>query len=199
MTLSNPDYGVFANVVAVSGTIIAAGSAIGLGWRRRAKWEPIEQDVPAGPQKVGSLISAVIIALIFVTWNGPEFQGALSKTAIWCLAGTVVSLIIYTLLFALVYEKEEVVPDSSPPTTRRVKVIGGLWLTKPAKEKLGTDGANTVQDLYEGALYRKDLLWPKIAQQISQSLFILAYLGLICAGTIALASASILTSLKMKT
>jgi hypothetical protein len=198
MTIVNTDYGVFAKIVAVSGTILAAGSAIGLGWRRRAKWEPIEQDVPAGPQKVGSLVSAVSIALLFAFLNDLKYARTLGTTAAWCLGGTIVALVVYTLLFSIVYEKEAIAAGAQPPKTVRVKVIGGTWLTPVARAKLGFDGAETIQDLYDGAAYNKDRVWPKIAQQLAQALFILAYLGLVCAGTIALACASILVALRIK-
>jgi hypothetical protein len=45
-----------------------------MGFRGRAKWEPSEEDVSAGPQKVAALITAVGIVIIWVRINDPKLM-----------------------------------------------------------------------------------------------------------------------------
>ena len=98
----------------------------------------------------------------------------------------------------------------STPTskaTEEVSVIGGLWLTKAAKKRLGepeepddpgTQAPLTVQKLFAMADYDKDLLWSRPSQHLASMLFTIGYLGLIIAGTVALGSGAILTGVIMK-
>lgn len=195
------DYGPFAPVVAASGSVLAMGLALGLGWRGRAKWEPVEEDVPAGPQKVGGLVAAVVVALIWARMFDLQYGSTLTAIAVWCLAVAVVSLLFYMMLQMLLYDVERVPAKAAPggPPTERVKVIGGLWLLPQAKNKIGEkDGPNSTQELFEGAAYKKDLLWSRPAQGLAKVLFALGYIGLTVAGTVALGAASILIALKMR-
>jgi hypothetical protein len=201
MTLTTQDYGPFADIVKIAGSIMAMGLAIGLGWRGRAKWEPIEEDVPAGPRKVGGLIAAITVALIWVGLNDLQYLPVLTKIALYCLGVAFLSLMIYILLQMLVYEVVRVPAGALPGTdvTEVVKVIGGLWLRSDARKKLGKeDGPNTVQDLFAGSAYKKDALWPRPAQGLAKVFFALAYISLTVAGTVALGAASILIALKMR-
>lgn len=197
MILVSPDYGGFAPIVKIAGSVMAMGSAIGLGWRHRAKWEPIEEDVPAGPQRVGGLIAAITIALI---WVGLNSSSLLTKITIYCLADALLSLFIYILLQMLVYDRVSVRPNALSGThqTESVKVIGGLWLRADARQELRKeDGPKTVQELFAGREYKKDLVWPRAAQGLAKALFALVYIGLTVGGTVALGAASILVALKM--
>ncbi len=177
------------------------GLALRLGWRGRAKWEPIEEDVSAGPQKVAALVAAVAVALIWARLYDLQYETILTKISVYCLLIAVASLLIYIMLQMLVYEVDRV-PKGAPQgafQTEKVKVIGGLWLRGDAKRKLRKkDGPKTVQQLFDGAAFNKDVLWHRPAQGLSKVLFALCYIGLIVAGTVALGAASILVALKMK-
>lgn len=201
MILDSNNLGPFAPIVAASGSIIAMGVALRLGWRGRAKWEPIEEDVPAGPQKVGGLAAAILVALLYARMYDLRFESILTKIAIYCLIGAVLGLLVYIMLQMLIYEKERVPPGAAPGTrkTEMIKVIGGLWLRRKARGKLlEEDGPDTVQDLFAGAAYQKDALWSRFAQGLSKVLFAIGYICLTVAGTVALGSTSILIALKMK-
>jgi hypothetical protein len=93
--------------------------------------------------------------------------------------------------------------------TEEIKVIGGLWLNKNAKEHVGKpEGPQvpgqpqsqilTVQRMFALCEYVKDEVWSRLSQQLASMLFTLGYLGLIIAGTVALGSGAILTGLVMK-
>jgi hypothetical protein len=195
------NYGPFAPVVAASGSILAMGAALRLGWRGRAKWEPIEEDVPAGPQKVGGLAAAIAVALIWVRMYEIRYETDLTKIAIYCWILAFVSLLIYIMLQMLLYEKERTTATSTPGNVEieRLKIVGGLWLLPKAKRKLAEqDGPGTVQELFEGAAYNKDLLWSRPTQGLSKVLFAIAYVTLTTGGTVALGATSILIALKMK-
>jgi hypothetical protein len=130
-----------------------------------------------------------------------QYESILTKITIYCLLIAVVSLLVYIMLQMLVYEVDRVPKEAARGAfqTERVKVIGGLWLYGHAKRKLDDEeGPKTVQELFEGAAFKKDALWPRTAQGLSKVLFAVCYMGLIVAGTVALGAASILVALKMK-
>jgi hypothetical protein len=201
------DYGQFAPIVSVAGTILAMGAALRLGWKGRAKWEPIEEDVSSGPQKVASLVAALMIVLIWVQWNDDAHRGLLVRIVVDCSIALIVSLIIYGLLQGYTYEKvrkKAGEPDDSI-NCETIRVIGGLWLRKYARKRKGKpedDSKNarplTVKRMFALSEYDKDDLWPPASQQFAKMLFTLAYLGLMITGTVALGSGAILAGLSMK-
>jgi hypothetical protein len=211
MIVLERDYGAFAPIVSTAGTILAMGAALTLGWKGRAKWEPVEEDVPRAPQKVASLVAALMVVLIWAQWNEIQYKSTLIKLVIVCSAALIVSLVVYGLLNGFVYtavRKKKGAPAGSIET-EEIKVIGGLWLKKNAREYFGKpEGAQvpgqhpgqilTVQRMFALSEYVKDEVWSRPSQQLASMLFTLGYLGLIIAGTVALGSGAILTSLAMK-
>jgi len=203
------DYGPFAPIVSAAGSIVAMGAAIALGFKGRAKWEPVEEDVAKGPQKVASVVASLLIVLIWAQFNDIQYKNTLTKLVIWCMAVLIVSLLVYGLLRGYVYKKVRKKPGSAATSkiTEEINVIGGLWLTKSAKKRLAEpeepdnpqqQAPLTVQRLFAMADYDKDLLWSRPSQQLASMLFVIGYLGLIVAGTVALGSGAILTGVMMK-
>ena len=140
---------------------------------------------------------------------GDLTSGHVGALVIWCSVSLIVSLLLYGLLRGYVYRKVRKKAGSTPTSkaTEEVSVIGGLWLTKAAKKRLGepeepddpgTQGPLTVQKLFAMADYDKDLLWSRPSQHLASMLFTIGYLGLIIAGTVALGSGAILTGVIMK-
>ena len=133
------DYGVLALVVSIAGSLIAASGAIGFSWKRRAKWEPVEEDIPQGAQKVVGLLSAVVIAVLWAT-SGPGDENFLAKLALWLVGLCVIFLLLYGYLIALqIYEK--IVAKDGKPIPQ--KVIGGYRLTDNAKKEIKKKTNNT--------------------------------------------------------
>jgi hypothetical protein len=184
-------YGPFGSIVSIAGSLMAMATALGWGWRRRAKWEPAEEDVPNAPQRVGSLLAACTVGLIWAQLSDGSYLPLLTRIAALCLTVTLVSMLVYGLLInGLVY-------DRVLSKTRMTKIIGGLWKTDIA---IKAQEANqvTTQELLAGAQYNTDRVWPRLARGLSKVLFTLSYLGLTVGGTVALGSVSIIVGLKTK-
>lgn len=204
------DYGAFAPIVSTAGTIVAMGAALTLGWKGRAKWEPVEEDVSRGPQKVAGLVAALMVVLIWVQWNNIQYKNTLTKLVINCSIGLITSLIVYGLLKGFIYTAVRKKGQAAESTeTEEIKVIGGLWLNKNARAHVGKpEGPHTpgqpppqiltVKRMFALSEYDKDELWSRLSQQLASMLFTLGYLGLIISGTVALGSGAILAGLMMK-
>ena len=78
---------------------------------------------------------------------------------------------------------------------RTIKIVGGLWKTNAARQS-ETRNLVTTQELCAGAQYDVDRIWPRFSRGLSKTLFVLGYLGLTVAGTIALGCVSIIVGLK---
>jgi hypothetical protein len=195
------DYGVFTNIVASAGTIIAMGAAIGLAWRGRAKWEPSEDDVPKAPQKVAGLLSAVAITVIWASLQESEYMSVLSKLSLGLTFAALVCLCLYAFLVAT--QTYEQVITKSPKRFDKRNIIGGFKLTENSLHIINeyrTQGKPppTTSDLFKAAAYDPDKVWTRPSRALAKILCILSYVGLIATGTVALASAAILVDVKMK-
>lgn len=189
--LSAQDYGPLKDVVAAAGAIIAAGTAITLSWKGRARWEPTEQDIPAAAQKVGGLVAGVLIALMWADWRDAGHVDTLNRTALVLLGATVVFLLVYGYLVGV--QTYEIVQATGPPR----HVIGGFWLTREAKANKARYRVSTNQELLEGAAYNTGRLWSRPSRQLAKASFQLGYLGLTICGSLALAAAAIRLGLKV--
>jgi hypothetical protein len=185
VTVAAQDYGVLTDLVAAAGSLMAATGAIGLAWRRRADWEPSEEDIPKGAQRVAGLLAAVAIALLWAKWHDPPPDlGPLDRLAIGVAAATLVSLLIYGYLVGTqTYTKVD-------GTGAEKGIIGGFWMRTNAKRKRDEEQITT-QQLFEGSAYNPDLLWSRPSRQLAKLSFQLAYIGLVGCGTVALAASAI--------
>ncbi|MGA2906052.1 MAG: hypothetical protein ABSD98_19675 [Candidatus Korobacteraceae bacterium] len=192
MFVDAPNYGPFTSLVGTAGSIVATGAALLLGFRGRARWEPSEEDVSKGPQKVASLLSAVGIVLLWAN-SRPEQMGALTHLVVWLLGITVAALLVYGLLNATLIYYIEVAVDSQK--TEKQKIIGGFWYETGIAQQIRSLRV-TVQDFLKGTGYNVDAVWPPLSRGLAKQAFVLAYLLLTVCGTLALASASIITGFK---
>lgn len=181
--LAAENYGQLAPLVVTVGTIVSAAAAIVMGFRGRAKWEPSEEDVSVGPQKVAGLITAIGIVVIWVRMNNPKLMPFLTDTAVGFGIATIVFLLAYGWLIS-VYTYTKI---TSPRTdqTREIKIIGGFCLVKDAKEELKRSNTS-VQKLFAGRGYEEDLVWKRGCRAAAKMFFVLSYLGLTFCGTMAL-------------
>jgi hypothetical protein len=189
MNPPSTDYGMFALLVKTAGFLFSAAVALRLTWKGRARWEPSEQDVPKGAQKVGGLLCAVFLAILFTQFAAGQYVSFLTKLSVWLGGAAVLSLLIYGLLMTTFTYQREYSPNRD--TVRSERIIGGLWLTSSAR-KARRENDVTIQDLFRGAAYDVDRIWPRIARALAQQAFVLGYLGLTVCGTIALTTAAIL-------
>lgn len=191
------NYGPLSDLVSGAGSLLAAVGALGLGWRRRAKWEPSEEDIARGPQRVGSLLAVIAIAILWSQTRNPIYLPELNRFAIILGIIAVVSLLIYGFLVAtFTYFKVTGVSHNKPVEE---KIIGGLRLTSAARHSINAAASAsrflTKQDLLAGAAYDPDKVWERWSRGIAKGLFVIFYLGLTVSGTIALACASIILGL----
>jgi hypothetical protein len=190
--IESPNYGPFASLVGTAGSIVATGTALLLGFKGRARWEPSEEDVSKGPQRVGSLVGAVGIVLVWAN-SSSENSLALTHLAVWLLGITVVALLAYGLLNSTLIYYVEVAMDSTK--TAKQNIIGGFWYAKGIPEQIRSLGV-TVQDFLKGTAYKTDVVWPRLSRGLAKQAFVLAYLLLTVCGTLALACGSIITGFK---
>jgi hypothetical protein len=169
---------------------MSATAAITFTWKRRAQWEPSEQDVAAAPQKVGGLLTAVGIGIIWKRLNDVTYDPLLTRLAVGLAVGCLVSLIVYTFLISTKTYTQQYSPSRNQTASR--KIIGGFCFEEAAKAKLLERPDLTVQDLLSGAGYDPDRVWKPACRAAAKVCFILGYLGLTVCGSIALASTAIL-------
>jgi hypothetical protein len=189
------DYGPLTNLVGTVGSIVAAAGAIALAFRGRTKWEPSEEDISKGPQKVGGLLAAVLIVLIWVLLSDAAHFTLLVRYAISLAALCVLSLLVYGFLVAT--QTYYVVVAARPNETEKKNIIAGFWLTLEARESRRRNKVTT-QALLAGAAYDPDVLWSRVSRGLAKMLFVLFYLGLTVSGTLALTCAAIILGLRTK-
>jgi hypothetical protein len=187
------DYGTLAPLVKSVGWLLSAAAAISLGWRRRAKWEPAEEDIPLGPARVGGLIAAVLLAIIWSQLAGPEHVSLLLRIAAVSLTLCLLSLLLYGFIVSTnTYMLEE---SRTAGTVSTKRVIGGFSLAPPARKAI-SDRHLTVQELLRGAAYDVDKVWSRPSRAWAKLWFVVLYISLAVSGTVALACGGILLLLK---
>jgi hypothetical protein len=186
------ELGAFKDLVGTAGAIMAAGAAITLAFKGRQKWEPAVDDVPSGPARVAALLAAVAIALIWYQAGRVLFSGQLTTIAIASSIVCVAGLAIYIFLVTTrVYAVEFAITRRKTATKN---IVGGLWLTAPARRKLSRKKNLTIQTLLKGAGNQPDLIWSREARACAKLVFIGAYLLLQVFGSIALAATALVVN-----
>ncbi len=187
-------YGVLAQAVAVAGSLVSATTAIRLTWKGRFSWEPVEEDIPKGAQKIGGLLTSVCIALLWYSFFFIKSitDSAMIKVAALTGSGAFAALVIYSILVAVfVYDKEVVVGKNK---TDKTKIIGGFWLTGIAKDALLKNPTITIPEVFKGAKYDPDKVWPRFSRALTKVSFQISYVALVGLGTLALSAASLLVA-----
>lgn len=185
------EYGPLSDIVLYAGYITAAVAAVSLAWRGRRSWEPAEEDVSKGPQKVGALVAGVWIVLLWVTYQDDRGAKELRNLTVVLAILTVLALLAYGFLIStLTYEK--IVAMSGNPV--RTKIVGGFRLTEGAKKRLTDDPDLTIQKLLKGSAYDPLRVWTNNSRALAKLSFVVAYLALTIFGTVALAGSAIILS-----
>ncbi len=189
--VSQIEFGPFSNLVADSGTLIAVVGALGLAWRGRNRWEPSEEDIAAGPQRIGGLVAAAGLVLLWARYHNATGAPGLGLLLVILIVACVISLLVYSFLVGMqTYEVTKAV-DGQP---RVSKIIGGFRITPRAAEVLSERRDTTLQQTLAGAAYDADRVWTRASRSAAKLCFIIAYLALTVSGTLALAAAAILLS-----
>ncbi len=187
--MNTTDFGSLAPIVKGAGALIAMVIAIILAWKGRAKWEPSEEDIPGGPQKVAGLVSAVIIGIAWYLSTASQVI-VLSFWAIGLAVFALIMLVVYGYLVSSQTFTQIVIVNRKP---REKKVIGGFRLTDQAARIIKKE-KTTTQQFFKGTAYDPDMVWTRPSRSLAKSAFVVSYVGLIVGGTLALALAAIIIS-----
>ena len=181
-----PDYGQLKGIVAIAGSLIAAGAAIRLAWMRRAKWMPPAETVPAGTAKVSALLCSAVVGILFLA----KFQIGLRSMitiSLVCLVLTLIALCVSTYTNTTYSFTRR---SRSPKGVHEARVLGGYKLTEEAleisrKKRMGH------QQLFENANCNPDLVWTRESQALVQIASTMGFVLLQASGSVALASVAI--------
>jgi hypothetical protein len=177
------DYGPLAGLVGTVGSIVAAAGAIALAWRGRSRWEPSETDIANGPQRVGGLLTTVLIVVLWVlTRGGGGSLTILSALAIGLAVVAVVALLGYGFVTST---------QTYDDLKLARKIIGGFRIVPAARRDIKKKEL-TVQQYFSGAGYDPDEVWPRGSRASAKLLFVLLYLLLTVSGGVAVAASAIL-------
>jgi len=166
-------YGPFQTLVSGVGSLTATVAAIALGFRKRASWEPSDQDVESGPQRVGSLLAAVVIAILWTQFREPSHAVELSRLAIALAVGCAMFLLAYGFLIGT--QTYHIQQTSAGGLTRR-NIIGGFALTDKARRE-AEEQHLTIQQILERFDYDCDRVWPRPSRSLAKLLTVVFYLG----------------------
>lgn len=187
------DYGPLAHVVSSATALVAATAAITLSFKGRATWEPWEEDIPKGPERVAGVLAAVAIGCAWL-WARRENTPEITKWASILAGATLVFLLVYGYLVAMLTYVSRVALRRGGRVDER-KVIGGFRLI-PAANKAVKQSGQSVQQYFEGTSYNADLVWTRTSRAIAKLLFVVSYSGLSVCGTVALGLVGILIGLR---
>jgi hypothetical protein len=183
-------YGVFADLVGIAGSLAAAATAISLAFLKRSKWQPPKEVVADGTARVSSLATAVFIGLLYVFGRrvGEVPLGVVAAVlvavAVWALTISIRTNVRYSFYY----------PDDGQEPHR---LLGGDQLTEEAAGIVKAH-KQTVQQLLTDARGKTDLVWTRESRADVASRSTLGFLGLIVAGSCALAAVAMLVSIYVR-
>jgi hypothetical protein len=189
--MNEQDYGQLTKMVVTATALMAAAGAIIKLFRRGGKWEPLQENFGDLSRKVGALVTAVVVGLMWA--NLRQDKSMLN----WIGVSSIVLLLICTIIYSYLTGKQtykKIVVKQGKPVER--KIIGGFSLTDVAKSNMAQAPQRvgreiTVQEYYEGTQYNEELVWSRSSLEYAKSLFILGYVGLIVSGAIALSAVAL--------
>jgi hypothetical protein len=187
----------FTGLARTAGAIMSAAFAIVFAWRRRSPWEPSEQDVDKGAEKVAGLLTAVFMVFLWVRFAKPEYRNSLTNLAVVLGVLTVLSLIVYGYLVS--NQTYFVLKDEQGRRVRRRNIIGGFRLTNYAAHESKPSEAGqppvTLQEVLQKVDFKPDMVWPRSSRSTAKAVFVICYIFLVVCGSVALASAAVVASL----
>jgi cytochrome b561 len=127
-------YGPLADLVKSAGFLVAATLALSLGWMKRAgsSWVPPEEAVPKATTASASLVTMVLLALLFVFLDRPERMPILAAATVLFLIFALIGL-FFTIYFMKTYGFETKRIDSHGKEVKAIKLVAQNLLAMPAK------------------------------------------------------------------
>ncbi|MCO5051569.1 MAG: hypothetical protein M9920_04635 [Verrucomicrobiae bacterium] len=184
------EYGVFAPLVAIVSTIMAAGGAIILLWAGPLeKWRPADADLPGMAKRIIFLACSVVMVLLALEAT-PANLDWLKRTAWWLLGSCVVVGIAYSALrYALYHSKV------NPNGKGRKPILGGLWMKSTAKASMKKNNVTEIDDLLDGAS-GPQAIWSTPSRFLARVLTLGMFIGFVVSATTALMAAGLITYVK---
>lgn len=179
------EFGAMTSLVQAVGAITSAALAIGLTWRRGGQWVPYQEDLPKAAERVGGVVTSVLISLLWAQYNSHADLPFLNRVAVGGALLALVAFLVYGFLVALQTYQQDV---STATKEKFIKVVGGFWLTSTAQAKVAA--GSDVQSLFKAAAYRADKIWTRGGRALAQALFALCFILLTSSGTVALSAAA---------
>jgi hypothetical protein len=190
MMLAASEYGVFAPLVAIVSTIMAAGGAVILLWAGPLeKWRPADADFPGMAKRIIFLACSVVMVLLALEAT-PTNLDWLKKTAWWLLSSCVVVSIAYSALrYALYHSK------LNPNGNSRKPILGGLWMKSAAKASMRENNVTEIDDLLDGAP-GPQAIWSAPSRFLARVLILSMFFGFVVSATTALVAVGLITYVK---
>jgi hypothetical protein len=179
------DYGVFANLVAIAGSLASTAAAVTLAFMKRSKWQPPEEAVPAAVSRFAALLAVIVIALLYV------FQPSLGLTWLAIIAVLFFAIAIISLVIAIGTNIKY--SFYYPEKRERDRKLGGNVLTEEAI-KIQQKKDLTEQQMFQHARGDKDVVWTKGSQAAVAIRSTISFIGLIGFGTCSFAAAAMLVA-----
>jgi hypothetical protein len=129
-------YGPLTDLVKSAGFLVAATLALSLGWMKRSgsSWVPPEEAVPKATTASASLVTMVLLALLFVFLDQPERMPILALAAVLCLIFALIGL-FSTIYFMKTYGFETTRKNWRRKEVKAIK-LGGSEFTYDAGEAI---------------------------------------------------------------
>lgn len=189
------DPGPFAPLVGYVSAILATAFLLRKYWLGKSQaWHSPDEDLPGTIQKIFGVLCGIGIVGLWL-YSNPNTLTSVFKLAIIFVILLIFSFIIYHFLIVSLTYKKEIVIGGSNITI--IKIIGGLWLKKEAKDAKKKHCVSTTQELFEGSLYDEDKLWSRNSRGTAKILLIILYLGIMISGTLAISSAGFIVQVHL--
>lgn len=188
--LAAADYGVFAPLVAIITTIMAAGSAAILLWAGPLeKWRPPDADLPGMTKRIIFLACSVVMVLFALESTSQNFDW-MKKTA-WSLLGVsvVVGITYSALRYGLYHSKV------NPNGQGRTQILGGLWMKAEAKISMKQNNVTEIDDLLDGAP-GPQAIWSGPSRFLARVLILSMFIVFVVSATASLVEAALITYVK---
>jgi hypothetical protein len=190
MMLAVSEYGVFAPLVAIVTTVMAAGGAIILLWAGPLeKWRPADADLPGMAKRIIFLACSVVMVLLAIE-SKPESLAWMKRLA-WALLGISIVLgIVYSALRYGLYHSKV-----NPNGRGRKPVLGGLWMTAAAKQSMKENNVTEVDNLLDGSP-GPQAIWSGTSRFSARILVLSLFIVFVVSATASLMTAGLITYVK---
>ncbi|SLM48694.1 membrane protein of unknown function [Nitrospira japonica] len=188
--LTASEYGVFAPLVAIISTIMAAGAAVILLWAGPLeKWRPADADLPGMAKRIIFLACSVVMVLLALE-SAPQNLEWMKETAWWLLGVWVVLGIVYSALRYGLYHSKV-----NPNGKGRKPILGGLWMRAAAKTSMKQNKITEVDDLLDGAP-GPQAIWSGPSRFLARVLILGMFIVFVVSATTSLMAVGLITYVK---